>query len=156
MDKTKKEDETKNSIESTKSKHKQLIWVFFFVFIDVLGFSLILPLLPYYSKEFNASPSIVGLLLTTNAFTQMISAPFLGWLSDIYGRRPILLVCIFGTIMGFIIMAESHSLEMLFFSRILDGLLGGNIALAQAYVSDVTGTQDRSKGFGYIGAGFSL
>lgn len=151
------ESNASNTTSTTKlQSSKQLLWVFLFVLIDVLGISLVLPLLPFYREQFGASPSLIGLLLTVNAFTQMLSAPILGWLSDCYGRKPILLLCISGTIAGFVIMAEAQSLSMLLLSRIVDGLLGGNIALAQAYISDVTNQKERSKGFGYIGAAFGL
>jgi len=135
---------------------KRLFWVILFVFIDVLGFSLILPLLPYYAEEFKASPSLVGLLLTSNAFCQMISAPILGRLSDKYGRRPLLLVCIAGTVASFYLMGAATSLSQLFWSRILDGLLGGNTSLAQAYISDVTTHEERTKGLGLVGAAFGF
>lgn len=136
---------------------KKVAWVFLFVFIDVLGFSLILPLLPFYAKEFETSSSIIGLMLTFNAVTQMISAPIIGRFSDQYGRKPLLLLCIFGTIVGFIMLAMSTSVWILFLSRIIDGLLGGNISLAQTYISDVTeANQERSKGFGIIGAAFGV
>jgi DHA1 family tetracycline resistance protein-like MFS transporter len=115
----------------------RLGWVILFVFIDVLGFSLILPLLPYYAQHFSASPSVIGLLLTSNAFAQMISAPFLGKLSDTYGRRPLLLICISGTVLSFYLLASAESVFELFLSRILDGILGGNISLAQTYISGI-------------------
>jgi len=135
---------------------KRLGWVILFVFIDVLGFSLILPLLPYYAEEFSASPSIIGLLLTSNAFFQMISAPVLGKLSDNYGRRPLLIICIIGTVVSFYLLGSAISLEQLFFSRILDGLLGGNISLAQAYIADVTTESERTKALGFVGAAFGF
>jgi len=135
---------------------KELIWVILFVFIDVLGFSLILPLLPYYAEEFSASPSLIGLLLTANAFFQMISAPVLGKLSDTYGRRPLLIICILGTVVSFYLLGAATSISQLFFSRILDGLLGGNISLAQAYISDVTTHGERTKALGFVGAAFGF
>jgi len=137
-------------------KWKRLLWVILFVFIDVLGFSLILPLLPYYAEEFNASPSIIGLLLTSNAFFQMISAPVLGRLSDTYGRRPLLIICIIGTVVSFYLLGAATSVAQLFFSRILDGLLGGNISLAQAYISDVTTAEERTRALGFVGAAFGI
>mmetsp|Transcript_3385 Transcript_3385/g.4647 ORF Transcript_3385/g.4647 Transcript_3385/m.4647 type:complete len:399 (-) Transcript_3385:56-1252(-) len=135
--------------------HK-LLWVFLFVFIDVLGFSIILPLFPYYSERFSASPSIIGLILTSNALSQMLSTPIIGYLSDKYGRRPLLLLCILGTFVSFVLLALASSTTDLFFSRILDGLLGGNISLAQAYIADITDDSNRSKGLGLIGAAFGF
>jgi DHA1 family tetracycline resistance protein-like MFS transporter len=134
----------------------QLALILGYVFIDMLGFSLILPLLPFYATSFGATPTIVGLLLAANAVTQLIGAPVMGRLSDRYGRRPLLLVSIAGTLGGFVMLGLSKSLAMLFVSRMLDGLLGGNISLAQAYISDVTDERNRSRGLGLIGAAFGV
>ncbi len=106
-----------------------------FVFIDILGFSIILPLLPHYADLFGASPSIMGCIMASNAMAQFVGAPIIGRLSDIYGRRPLLLACIFSTFVSFVMLAMAQSLAVVFTSRIIDGLLGGNIALAQAYIS---------------------
>ena len=135
---------------------RSLILLLLFVFIDVLGFSLILPLLPFYAETFDATPTAVGLLLGANALTQLIGAPILGRLSDRYGRRPLLILSIAGTVVSFLLLGWASSLEMLFLSRILDGFLGGNISLAQAYVTDVTDEKDRARGLGFIGASFGL
>jgi len=99
---------------------------------------------------------MVGLMLTSNALAQLITAPYIGKLSDRYGRRPMLLACVFGTFVSFVILFYSTSVEMILFSRILDGLLGGNISLAQAYIADITEEKDRSKGFGVLGSAFGL
>lgn len=135
---------------------RPLILILTFVFVDVLGFSLILPLLPYYAADFQASSIVVGLLLSTNALTQMIGAPILGRLSDRYGRKPLLITSISGTVISFLILGWANSLAMLFISRILDGFLGGNVSLAQAYITDSTTPENRAKGLGLIGAGFGL
>jgi DHA1 family tetracycline resistance protein-like MFS transporter len=127
-----------------------------FVFVDVLGFSLILPLLPYYASSFAATPTIVGLLLGANAATQLIGAPIIGRLSDRYGRRPLLILSIAGTVVSFVMLGLAQSLGMLFASRILDGFLGGNVSLAQAYITDVTDDENRARGLGLIGASFGL
>ncbi|MGQ9665930.1 MAG: MFS transporter, partial [Anaerolineae bacterium] len=120
-------------------KNRQVLTLLFlFVFVDVLGFSLILPLLPYYAATFGATAEVVGLLLGANALTQLLGAPILGRLSDRYGRKPLLLVSLVGTVAGFLMLGVARSLAMLFASRIVDGFLGGNISLAQAYISDVT------------------
>ena len=125
---------------------RQLVLILGYVFIDVLGFSLILPLLPFYAEAFDATPTLVGLLLSANAVTQMIGAPLIGRLSDRYGRRPMLIVSIAGTVVSFLLLGLANSLFMLFVSRMLDGLLGGNISLAQSYITDVTEEKDRAKG----------
>jgi DHA1 family tetracycline resistance protein-like MFS transporter len=135
---------------------RSLILILVFVFIDVLGFSLILPLLPYYAAEFQASSIMVGLLLSANALTQMIGAPFLGRLSDRYGRKPLLIASISGTVLSFLILGFANSLAILFLSRILDGLLGGNVSLAQAYITDTTTRENRAQGLGLIGAAFGV
>lgn len=135
---------------------RRLALLFAFVFVDVLGFSLILPLLPYYAETFAATPTIVGLLLGGNAAAQFIGAPIIGRLSDRYGRRPLLILSIAGTMVSFVMLGLANSLGVLFASRILDGLLGGNISLAQAYITDVTDDQNRARGLGLIGAAFGL
>lgn len=140
----------------TPNNRSVLTLLFLFVFVDVLGFSLILPLLPYYAATFGATAEVVGLLLGANALTQLLGAPILGRLSDRFGRKPLLLVSLAGTVVGFLMLGLARSLAMLFASRVVDGFLGGNISLAQAYISDVTEGKERSKGFGLIGAAFGL
>jgi len=135
---------------------KRLVTIFAIVFVDLLGFSLILPLLPYYAETFGATPTVVGLLVASYAAAQLVGAPLLGRLSDRYGRRPVLLISIFGTFIGFLMLGFANSLWMLFASRVLDGLTGGNISVAQAYITDVTDHKNRAKGLGLIGAAFGL
>lgn len=135
---------------------RPLILILVFVFIDVLGFGLILPLLPYYAADFNASSLMVGLLLSANALTQMIGAPILGRLSDRYGRKPLLIASISGTVLSFLVLGWAKSLAVLFLSRIMDGLLGGNVSLAQAYITDSTTRENRAAGLGLIGAAFGV
>lgn len=141
---------------NAKASKRRLALLFLFVFVDVLGFSLILPLLPFYAQTFNATPTVVGLLLGANALTQLIGAPILGRLSDRYGRRPLLILSIAGTVVGFLLLGWANSLWMLFVSRIVDGFLGGNISLAQAYITDITDEKNRARGLGLIGASFGL
>ena len=136
--------------------NKKLFSVIFIVFIDLLGFSLILPLLPYYAKSFEANSFVTGLLVASYALAQLIGAPLLGRMSDRYGRRPILLVSVFGTALGFVLLGFANALWMLFASRIIDGITGGNISIAQAYITDVTDAKNRSKGLGLIGAAFGI
>lgn len=148
--------------------NKRLFSVIFVVFIDLLGFSLILPLLPYYAEKYGATQLVVGLLVASYAAMQLIGAPLLGRLSDRFGRRPILLASVGGTFLGFVLLgladpignalAKSFSpqsanlfvLAILFLSRIIDGLTGGNLSVAQAYISDVTDVQSRSKDLGLL------
>ena len=160
----------------------RLTIIFIIVFIDLLGFSLILPLLPYYAESYQASPMVVGLLVASYAAMQFIGAPLLGRLSDKHGRRPILLLSIFGTFLGFLLLGFAEPLGiwltgllpvelaggnlmttqnqiilgLLFLSRMIDGLTGGNISVAQAYIADITDESNRARGMGLIGAAFGL
>jgi MFS transporter, DHA1 family, tetracycline resistance protein len=135
---------------------KLLFSIILVVFIDLLGFSLILPLLPYYAETFHANAFVTGLLVASYAIAQLIGAPLLGRLSDRFGRRPILLASIFGTFLGFLLLGIANALWILFAARILDGLTGGNLSIAQAYIADVTDAKNRAKGLGMIGAAFGL
>ena len=135
---------------------KMLFAIFLIVFIDLLGFSVILPLLPFYAETFGATPLVVGLLTAAYAAAQLIGAPLLGRLSDRYGRRPILMISIAGNMLGFVLLAVAQNLGVLFLARALAGLTGGNISVAQAYISDVSEPKDRGKAFGLIGAAFGL
>ncbi len=135
---------------------KRLFSIFLVVFIDLLGFSIILPLLPFYAETFGASATVVGLLVAIYAAGQMISAPLLGRLSDRYGRRPFLIVSILGGAISFFILGLATNLTMLFIARLVAGLTAGNISVAQAYITDVTDAKNRSRGLGLIGAAFGL
>jgi MFS transporter, DHA1 family, tetracycline resistance protein len=137
-------------------KNNRLLIIFLIVFVDLLGFSLILPLLPYYAETFGADPFITGLLVASYAVAQLIGAPLLGRWSDRSGRRPVLLISIFGTLLGFLMLGFANALWMLFISRVIDGLTGGNLTVAQAYITDVTDQKNRAKGLGMIGAAFGL
>lgn len=137
-------------------KRSNLGLIFAIVFIDLLGFSLILPLLPFYAGTFGATPTQVGLLVASYAAAQLVSAPLLGRMSDRFGRRPILMVSLLGTVIGFLILGFARSLWMLFFSRILDGFTGGNISVAQAYIADISDERNRARNFGLIGVAFGL
>ena len=133
-----------------------LVPIFLIVSVDVLGLTIILPLLPFYAEKFGASPSVVGLLVSTYALCQLIAGPMLGRMSDHMGRRPLLLVSQMGTLAGFLILAYANALWIIFLSRVIDGLTAGNLSLAQAYISDVTKPEDRAKSFGLIGIAFGM
>jgi DHA1 family tetracycline resistance protein-like MFS transporter len=133
-----------------------LVIIFITVFIDLVGFGIVIPVLPLYAKNFQASDAVVGLLLASYSGMQFVFAPILGRLSDRYGRRPILLFSILGTSLGFLVMGLANTLWLLFIARIIDGATGGNISTAQAYIADVTLPEKRSSGMGLIGAAFGL
>jgi DHA1 family tetracycline resistance protein-like MFS transporter len=133
-----------------------LVIIFVTVFIDLVGFGIVIPVLPLYAQRMHASDLVIGLLLGIYSAMQFIFAPILGRLSDKYGRRPILLFSILGTSLGFLVMGLAGALWLLFVARIIDGITGGNISTAQAYIADVTPPEKRSSGMGLIGAAFGL
>jgi len=137
-------------------KRSPLPILFVYVIVELLGYSLILPLLPYYAKTFGGTPLLIGLLGTSNAVAQIIGAPFIGRLSDRFGRRPLLILGISASLVAFVMLGLARSLTVILISRVFDGLLGGNIALAQAYITDVTDEKNRAKGLGIIGAAFGI
>src|ERR1700745_1074601 len=139
-------------------KRSPLIVIFTTVFIDLVGFGIVIPVLPFYAEGsiFNATPRTGGLLFASYSIMQLIFSPILGRLSDRYGRRPVLLISIIGTGIGFLLLGAANTLWMLFVGRILDGITGGNISTAQAYIAEVTTEENRAKGMGLIGAAFGL
>jgi DHA1 family tetracycline resistance protein-like MFS transporter len=139
-------------------KRSPLLVIFITVFIDLVGFGIVIPVLPYYAEgtSFGATPREVGLLFASYSVMQLVFAPVLGRLSDKHGRRPILLISLLGTCLGFLILGFATTLWMLFLGRIIDGISGGNISTAQAYIADITTKENRAKGMGLIGAAFGL
>jgi multidrug resistance protein len=139
-------------------RRSPLLVIFITVFIDLIGFGIVIPVLPYYVEgtRFNATPRAVGLLFASYSVMQLLFTPILGRLSDKYGRRPVLFLSLLGTGLGFLMMGLATTLWMLFAGRIIDGITGGNISTAQAYIADVTTPENRAKGMGMIGAAFGL
>lgn len=139
-------------------KRSPLLIIFITIFIDLVGFGMIIPLLPLYAEgtRFNATPSQIGLLVAAYSIMQLIFSPILGGLSDKYGRKPILFFSLVGTSISFLILGFANTLWMLFAGRILDGITGGNISTAQAYIADITTHEERAKGMGLVGAAFGL
>ena len=135
---------------------REHITILVIMITEVLGFSLILPFLPFYAQEFGATPLTIGLILASFSFFQFISAPIMGRLSDHYGRKPLLVLSQLSTFVSFIILGFANSLWMIFLSRIVDGLLGSNYTIAQAYLSDISSTEDRTKVFGLSGVAFGI
>ncbi len=130
--------------------------IFLIVFIDLLGFGLILPLLPYIAERFNANPFQIGLLTSVYSFCQFIATPIFGRLSDRYGRKSLLFISQIGSGIGYLLLGWATSLPLLFLSRIIDGTTGGNISIATAYMADITNEKNRAKGMGMLGAAFGL
>jgi MFS transporter, DHA1 family, tetracycline resistance protein len=126
------------------------------VFLDLMGFGIVIPLLPLYAERFGAGPVTVTMLVAVYSLMQFVCAPWWGQLSDRVGRRPVLLVGLFGSAASYLIFGLAGSLATLFAGRILAGVAGANIGVAQAYVADVTRPVDRARGMGMIGAAFGL
>ncbi len=137
-------------------KKYALLTVFIVVLIDLMGFGIVLPLLPFYASKFNASAVSIGLLYSIYSLAQLIFSPIWGSFSDKVGRRPVMLLSTFGAMCAYLLFAFSNSLAVLFLSRLIAGVMGGNISTAQAYVADVTEHKDRAKGMGMIGAAFGI
>lgn len=137
-------------------KKSPLSIIFLTVFIDLVGFGMIIPLSPYLAREYGASALEVGLLLSVYSLMQIIFSPIWGKWSDRIGRRPIILVSLLGTGLSHVAFAYSGALWMLFVSRTLAGIFGANISTAMAYAADVTADKDRSKGMGLVGAAIAL
>jgi MFS family permease len=140
----------------SQSERRALLPIFLIVLVDILGMTIIMPLLPFYAEEFGASPRQIGLIIATFAACQLVSGPLLGQLADRFGRKPLLLLSQVGTLIGFFVLGRATSLAMVFVSRAIDGATAGNLSLAQAYVSDVTAKENRAKSFAIIGIAFGI
>jgi DHA1 family tetracycline resistance protein-like MFS transporter len=153
--------ETPNPSESSRA-----LWtILFIVFMDLLGFGIILPQLPYYGLRYNISPVAIGLLFSIYSICQFLAAPILGMISDRFGRKPVLVFSQLGSALGYALLGlvtQLHmpnaavALTLIYLARIIDGISGGNISTAQAYISDVTTPQNRAKGMGLLGAAFGI
>lgn len=137
---------------------KPLIIIFITVFLDLVGFGIVIPALPYYVEgdAFRATPFDIGLLFASYSLMQFVFAPVLGSLSDRYGRRPILFFSLLGSAVGYLLIGYAVALWMVFAGRIISGITGGNISTAQAYIADVTTRENRARGMGLFGAMFGL
>jgi MFS transporter, DHA1 family, tetracycline resistance protein len=135
---------------------RPLLVIFLTIFVNLVGFGIIIPLLPFYAETFGASPLAIGLLFAIFSLAQLLAAPVLGDLSDRFGRRPVLIMSLAGTVVSFVILALAQSMAMLFVARLVDGLSGGSISTARAYVADVTEPKNRARAYGLIGAAFGL
>jgi len=137
---------------------KPLIIIFITVFIDLIGFGMVIPILPFFAETapFNATPFEIGLLLASYSVMQFIFSPILGRLSDKMGRRPVLFLSLLGSAVGYLVIGFGSALWIVFLGRIIGGITGGNISTAQAYIADVTTRENRAKGMGLFGAAFGL
>jgi DHA1 family tetracycline resistance protein-like MFS transporter len=137
-------------------KKYALYTVFLTVFLDILGFGLIIPLLPFYAQKFGANEFIIGTLLASNAVAQFIFNPIWGRISDKFGRRPVMLVTVLGSGIAYLLFGLANSLLLLFLSRIIAGISGASIGVAQSCITDMTTKEDRAKTLGKLGAVFAL
>jgi DHA1 family tetracycline resistance protein-like MFS transporter len=151
---------TENNKETGSEKFftTPLIIIFITVFIDLIGFGMVIPILPYYANTppFSATPLEIGFLVGAYSLMQFFFSPVLGRLSDRYGRRPILFISLLGSAVGYFVMGIAGTLLVVFIGRIIGGITGANISTAQAYVADVTSKRNRAKGMGLFGAAFGL
>ncbi|MGY4539247.1 multidrug resistance protein [Mucilaginibacter sp. UYNi724] len=136
---------------------KRILWVLVFIaIINSMGFGIIIPLLYPYGKKFGVTEHTIGLLTAAYSIAQFFATPVLGSLSDRFGRKPLLIFSLIGTCASFILFGFAESIFVLFAARILDGLTGGNISVAQAMVSDISSPKERAKNFGILGSAFGF
>lgn len=137
---------------------KPLLIIYLTIFLDLVGFGIVIPALPYFveTEQFRATPFEIGLLFASYSLMQFVFSPILGGLSDRYGRRPVLFFSILGSAVGYLLIGFAFALWMVFLGRIVAGITGGNISTAQAYIADVTTKENRAKGMGIFGAMFGL
>jgi MFS transporter, DHA1 family, tetracycline resistance protein len=137
-------------------KNKATLILFFTVFIDLLGFGLVIPILPNLTEKLGATPIMIGAILSVYSLMNFLFMPLLGSLSDRYGRRPIMMISVFMNMISYIVFAYSKSYELLFLSRLIAGVGSANIGTAQAMITDISTNENRAKSMGMIGAAFGL
>lgn len=135
---------------------RDLITIFLVVLTDLIGFGIVIPILPAISEQLGIRGLTLGFLVSAYPLAQFFASPILGLLSDRYGRKPVLVVSKFGTVIAYIIFAFARSYPLLLISKLIDGATGGNISAARAYISDITTKENRSRGMAVIGMGFGL
>jgi DHA1 family tetracycline resistance protein-like MFS transporter len=149
----------------SQTNNKALATILFIVFMDLLGFGIILPQLPFYGLRYHVSAIAVGLLFSIYSLCQFLAAPVLGMISDKYGRKPVLVFSQLGSAAGYVLLGvvtqvnlpnAAAAMALIYLARIIDGISGGNISTAQAYISDVTTPETRAKGMGLLGAAFGI
>src|SRR5512138_1834973 len=146
------------TLEQTVEKldFKGILPVLVIVLVDLMGLSIIIPLLPLFAVRFRATPLMVGILQASYPLMQFVGAPILGRLSDRFGRKPVLIASQIGTLAGFVLLGFANTLWLLFLSRVIDGLSGANISTAQAAIADSTNEKTRTQGLGLVGAAFGV
>jgi DHA1 family tetracycline resistance protein-like MFS transporter len=137
-------------------RRRALLTVFLTICVSLIGFGVVIPLLPFYAQRFNASEWQIGLLFASFSVAQLVAAPILGDWSDRWGRRPVLILSLLGSALSFVMLALAGNLFWLFVSRIVDGFTGGNITTARAYIADISPPRERARNYGLIGAAFGL
>lgn len=133
-----------------------LLFIFLTVLLDILGATILFPVLAFIVREYSSDALTVGLMTIIYSAAQFLAAPVLGLLSDRYGRRPVLLISVFGSAIGYFMFGIGGALWILFLSRLIDGITGGNLSVAQAYIADITPPEERAKNFALFGAAFGL
>ncbi len=139
-----------------KLDFKRVLPIVVIVLVDLIGLSIIIPILPYFAARFSATPIVIGSLQASYPLMQFVGAPILGRFSDRFGRRPILIISQMGTLAGFLLLGVANTLTLLFLSRIIDGLSGANMTTAQAAMADSTSARNRTQGLGLLGAAFGV
>jgi multidrug resistance protein len=137
-------------------KTSPFVILFFTVFLDLIGFGIVLPLLPNYARELGASPLLIGIVAGSYSLMQFFSAPIWGSISDKIGRRPVILISVLTSTVSYLIFSQSHSVWLLLLSRVLAGIGSANVGVTQAYITDITTWEERSKSLGILGAAFGL
>lgn len=143
---------TANGVDRKRDQFRRLSVLIAVSFVDMLGFFLILPILPYYALEFHATPETIGWLIASFSIAQLVAAPVWGRVSDRYGRRPALLIGLAASAIAFLVFGLARSLPLLFVSRLVQGAGGGTTAVSQAYVSDTVAPSDRARALGWLSA----
>ncbi len=138
------------------TENKSLLTLFSVVVLDLIGFGVVIPILPFYAEKYGASASLLGILLATYSAMQFICSPLWGKLSDRIGRKKVMIVTMIGSCLSLWLLGSSHSMAMIFVGRTLGGIFAANISVASAYVTDVTTEENRTKGMGMIGAAFGI
>lgn len=137
-------------------KRNALAILFLAVFVDLSGYGMVVPLLPFYVQRVAPGATLVGMLSGLYAAAQFLVGPMLGSLSDRFGRRPVLIACLSGTALAYLLLAVADSLPLLALALLIDGVTGGNLSIAQAYIADSTTPERRVRGLGLVGAAFGL